>query len=269
MKKIVPQLCSVLSNRPLDRQRQYFRLIVENFSAARKIVPGQFVHIKITSGLDPYFRRAFSIAGYDQKTGQLEIIYKLIGVGTTLMSRMIKGALIDIIGPLGNQFSPPDRRHKAVMIAGGVGLPPLLFWAKRLIENGFDKNNIFFFYGGRSKTDLLERSSIKSLGVNFIPTTDDGSFGYHGLVTEAMTQRLDEIPAKSSTWYGCGPEPMLAAIQKMALEQGYRGELSLEAPMPCGVGVCLGCIKPLQNNPKKYIRVCHDGPVFAIGEVII
>lgn len=269
MRKIIPQLCPVASNRPLDLKKEYFRLVVDNFFAARKIIPGQFVHVRVADGLDPYFRRAFSIAGYNRKTRQLEIIYKVVGVGTGLMSRLTKNDKIDIIGSLGNQFTRPLRSKQVVMVAGGVGLPPLLFWTKWLIDSGFDKENIFFFYGGRSKTDLLERTTIKRLGINFIPTTDDGSFGYHGLVTDAISEHLGDILPKSSVWYGCGPEPMLAALQNLALEHGYGGELSLEAPMPCGVGVCLGCIKPLQSEPKKYIRVCHDGPVFDIGEVII
>lgn len=269
MRKIIPQLCPVLSNRALDRQKNYFRLVIDNFKSPRKIIPGQFVHVRVTSGLDPYFRRAFSIAGYDPEARRLEIIYKVIGVGTGLMGRMKKGDTIDVIGPLGNHFSRPSRKQNIIMAAGGVGLPPLLFWTKQLLESGFDKSRIFFFYGGRTKEDLLERAVIKRLGVNFIPTTDDGSFGHHGLITEAISARLDELNPQSSVWYGCGPEPMLAAVQKIALENGYLGELSLEAPMPCGVGVCLGCIKPLRANPKKYIRVCHDGPVFDIGEVIL
>ena len=128
---------------------------------------------------------------------------------------------------------------------------------------------IKFFYGGQKKNDLIEMTRIRKLGVEFIPCTDDGSCGFGGFVTQAVEEQMSRLNREKSYVFGCGPEPMLTVLQDMALDKDFTGEVSLEAPMPCGVGVCLGCIKPTLADPRKYVRVCYDGPVFKLGEVKI
>ncbi len=269
MKKTVPMLCRVESNQKLDKLGYYYKLNIIDFKSARPIFPGQFVHIKTSEGYDPFYRRAFSIAGYNEHNDRLEIIYKIVGKGTTLLSRLRKNDPLDIIGPLGNRFSAPGKNKKMVFVAGGVGLPPLLFFAEMLIEGGYKPDNMIFLYGGRIKDELIELARIERLRLNFIACTDDGSYGYHGFVTDALDEKIKSISQDDIVIYGCGPEPMLNVLQEYAIEKKISGELSLEAPMPCGVGVCLGCVKPRYDNPQKHVRVCHDGPVFKIGEVKI
>jgi dihydroorotate dehydrogenase electron transfer subunit len=269
MKKIKPQDCRIIQNRRLDRTGAYYALKVAGFKSARKIYPGNFVHIKVHEAIDPYFRRAFSIADYDPNEGTLEIIYKVVGKGTAILGQKKKNDTIDLIGPLGNRFSRLGRTKTAVIVAGGVGFPPLYFLARQLVDQGHDPGGIAFFYGGRSKEDLVEMKRIRALGVEFYPCTDDGSYGFHGFVTQACDEYLNRLNGMKTFVWGCGPEPMLAVLQDLALKKGFPGEVSLEAPMPCGVGVCLGCIKPAYDNPKKYVRVCYDGPVFKLGEVKI
>jgi len=269
MKKIAPQRCRILYNKQLDTRGYYFGLRVAGFTAPKKIIPGQFVHVKVCDGVDPYFRRAFSIADFDTDGGELEIIYKIFGKGTSVLAERRPDELLDLIGPLGNSFPRIPGAKTVVIVAGGVGVPPLKFLADHLIERGHDPQKILFFYGGRSKDDLIEVSRIRKLGLQFIPCTDDGSFGAKGFVTGAVEEKLKDLEPSGTVIIGCGPEPMLAALQDLSLAQGFSGQVSLEAPMPCGVGVCLGCIKPLLADPKKYVRVCHDGPVFNIGEVKI
>ncbi|MFH1699483.1 MAG: dihydroorotate dehydrogenase electron transfer subunit [Candidatus Zixiibacteriota bacterium] len=269
MKKTVPQICKVISNRKLNSSGAYFKISVEGFKASREILPGQFVHVKVKPGNDPFFRRAFSIADFDKAAERLEIIYKVVGRGTSILGKMGKGDSLDVIGPLGNHFEKPGKSKSVVIVAGGVGLPPLLFLGQFLLDKGHSSKNIIFFYGGRTQNDLVELASLRRLGVDFIPCTDDGSYGFHGLITEALEEKLSVLDANKSILYGCGPEPMLEALQNLAIRHGYVGQLSLEAPMPCGVGVCLGCIKERLDQPKKYIRVCYDGPVFNIGEIKI
>jgi dihydroorotate dehydrogenase electron transfer subunit len=269
MKKIVPQTCLVAANKQLDAAGLYYSLTIADFKTPRPISPGQFVHIKVADGGEVYFRRAFSIADYDPRTGALEIIYKILGRGTARLGDKKKGDRLDIIGPLGNRFSKIPKKSNVVMVAGGVGFPPLYFYAKYLIQSGHDSRQISFFYGGRTRNDLVELSRIKKLGVRFFPCTDDGSFGFKGFVTKAVAEAMGEMNPHHTSVCGCGPEPMLAALQDLALKSGFDGELSLEAPMPCGVGVCLGCIKPTIANPREYVRVCHDGPVFKLGEVAL
>ncbi|MCP4570517.1 MAG: dihydroorotate dehydrogenase electron transfer subunit [FCB group bacterium] len=267
MRKIVAQDCRITENKALDRARLYFSLKVTDFSAVRKIYPGQFVHVRVARGNDPFFRRAFSIAAYNQTSQTLQIIYKVVGKGTAIMSRLTKGDHINLIGPLGNSFASPKKSILAVMVAGGVGLPPLCFLAEQAVATGYDPGKIFFFYGGQTKKDLIELARLRRMGIKLFPCTDDGSYGFHGFVTQALSEKMVDLDCRRTTIYGCGPEPMLAALQELSVRQNFNGQVSLEAPMPCGVGVCLGCIKPLADEPEKYVRVCHDGPVFEIGEV--
>jgi dihydroorotate dehydrogenase electron transfer subunit len=267
VKRVVPQSCTVVQNKRLGTVGSNYRLTIAGFSPARPIHPGQFVHIRVADTIDPYFRRAFSIGGYDPAAGELEIIYKVVGKGTTVLSRKKRGDAIDLIGPLGNRFANYSKKQTVLLVAGGIGLPPLLFLARHLLERGHPRENILFFYGGRTKDDLIERQRLRKLGVESILCTDDGSHGFHGFVTEAVAARIEMGSITRPIICGCGPEPMLAALQDYAMKHGIPGELSLEAPMPCGVGVCLGCIKPSLADPKKYVRVCYEGPVFPIGEV--
>jgi len=267
MKKTIPRKTRVLSNRLLDKTGCYRSLQLTGFKPGRKIYPGNFVHLKVTDCLEPYFRRAFSVADYDSRTDCLEIIYKVVGRGTSLMADYQKGDTVDLIGPLGNRFTFPGKKKTAMIVAGGVGLPPLFYLSQQMLAAGHDPDRILFFYGGRSREDLIRLSHIKKQGVRFYPCTDDGSFGYKGFVTEAVRDHLPDIDRKNIMIYGCGPEPMLAALQDLALNENLAGEISLEAPMPCGVGVCLGCVKPRLDQPGHYVRVCYEGPVFKMGEV--
>ncbi len=267
MRKIVSQSCRIIENRRLDKTGLYRSLRVTDFKAARTVHPGQFVHIKVAGCMDPFFRRAFSIADYDPDQGELEIIYKVIGKGTGVLGQKTKGEYLDILGPLGSGFSRISKSKTVVIIAGGVGFPPLYFLAKRLVQSGHPARNILFFYGGRNRADLVEMKRTRDLGVELTPCTDDGSYAFSGFVTEAAAARMEKLEGKKTTICTCGPEPMLAVVQETARRMGFSGEMALEAPMPCGIGVCLGCIKPSLESPQKYVRVCHDGPVFELGEV--
>jgi dihydroorotate dehydrogenase electron transfer subunit len=269
MKKITPQTCRVIHNKRLDKQGAYFSLTLDNFRPPRKICPGQFVHLRVAGVTDPLFRRAFSIADFDPGTGRIEIIYKIVGRMTSLMGRLSKGDGVDILGPLGNHFARIPKRKTAILVAGGVGLPPLSFLAGEMIGRGHDPGKIEFFYGGRSRDDLIILSRLRALGMRIVFCTDDGSYGRRGLVTEAAGERMRELSAGSCTVVGCGPEPMLRVLQDMTTESGFAGEVSLEAPMPCGVGVCLGCVKATRRDPTHFVRVCYDGPVFKLGEIEI
>jgi len=267
MKKTTPQQCEVRENRPLDTSGLYYAMRLAGFAPAKQVYPGQFVHIKVADALDPFFRRAFSIADYESGSGELEIIYKVVGRGTGLLRAKKKHDRVDVLGPLGNRFSTISKKKIVVIVAGGVGFPPLYFLANRLVDKGHPGDRVLFFYGGRTKADLVETKRIRALGVDFIPCTDDGSHGFKGFVTEAVMQRLADLKTSQTYICACGPEPMLAALQESARRRGFAGEMSLEAPMPCGVGVCLGCIKQTLGTPQKYVRVCYDGPVFELGEV--
>ena len=252
--------------RSRDLKNDYFSLLLGPFSKAKRCLPGSFVHIKLPKS-ELYFRRAMSIASVDADNEQIEIIFKIFGRGTTLLSQFRKNDRIDLLGPLGKVFKKPKSNERVIMVGGGVGFPPLLFLASNLVANGFPANQIEFFYGGRTSGEIVERKRINNLNVNFHPVTDDGSFGQKGLVTEIVAKYVHGKKGERMRLYGCGPEGMLKATDQLALKHEIPGQLSLEAPMPCGYGVCLGCVVPLRRG--GHARVCCDGPVFDIGEVLL
>lgn len=258
----------ILVTRKQDLKNNYYSLSFAPFPQAKLCRPGQFVHIKIDSG-EIMFRRAFSVASVDPKKQEIELIFKIFGRGTTLLGALRVGDRVNCLGPLGNKFALPKKNEPVMMIAGGIGFPPLLFLATSLIEGGHNPKSIHFFYGGRSGGDIIERQKIKKLGVNFIPVTQDGSFGQKGLVTKPAEELIKQMQAnkQSPHLYGCGPEGMLRAVDALGVKYHLKGQIAIEAPMPCGVGVCLGCIVPLMKG--GHLRVCYEGPVVGFGEVTL
>ncbi len=248
-----------------DLKRGYFRLNIAPFSKAAKVKPGQFVHVQIP-GCGVYFRRAFSIYNFNAADGSIEILFKVVGRGTACLAKCRRGDRLGIVGPLGNTFRFPLKKETPVLIAGGVGFPPMYLLAVHMIEKGFEGERIVFLYGGNTKDDLVDISRIRKLGVELILTTMDGSYGQKGLITEPLKRIIDDRCGKVRL-YACGPEGMLQAVDTLACDNDVPGQMSLEAPMPCGVGICLGCVRPLREG--GYTRVCRDGPVYNFGEVLL
>ena len=249
-----------------DLKNDYFSLVLAPFSGAKSIKPGQFVHIRLPS-TEIYFRRAFSVASVNPVKKEVEIIFKVFGRGTKILGKIRIGDSLDLMGPLGVPFSFPNKNERAVIVAGGVGFPPLMFLAEKMIERGHNPKQIEFFYGGRSKAEMVEQSRLKKMGIKLHLSTDDGSAGTKGLVTGPVELFLKEHLNERLKLFGCGPEKMLKAVDELGLKYDIKGQLALEALMPCGVGICLGCVVPLKAG--GFARVCCDGPVFEIGVVNI
>lgn len=230
--------------------------------------PGTFLHIKPWSGgTDPLLRRAFSIFDYDEQSGIVDVLYKVFGRGSFLLSKVSAGEIIDVLGPLGNGFEQPDKEAQLILTAGGVGLPPLYLLAKSSLMNGFKPKQITFLCGFGSADDIGIATRVETLPVKLRYATDDGSLGFHGFVTELLQQEIGLAPQKGNVHVcACGPEGMLKATQQIALQDGIRCSLSLESIMPCGVGTCLGCVVK-KTGEEKYHRVCREGPVFDAREV--
>lgn len=238
-------------------------MIFSPYSGVNRCKPGQFIQLQIPS-TNIFFRRPMSIAGV-RENGEIEVIFQVVGKGTTLLGKLNKNDRVNILGPLGISFTYPKKNERSIIIAGGVGFPPLMYLATEMVSKGYDPKTIEFFYGGRSKADILEISRIKKLGVNFHPVTEDGSFGSRGLVTKPVEEFIQKNSHSNMRIYSCGPEGMLKATDQLGLKYAIPGQLSLEAPMPCGVGICLGCVVELTKG--GHARVCAEGPVFDIGEV--
>jgi len=261
MSTIVVEKATITGKSDLGQDCYIFDLAP--FSRADRVVPGQFVHIRVPSGA-VFFRRAFSIYDVDPEKNGFRIIFKVMGRGTRALAMLGEGEKLDILGPLGNGFAFPAADETAVMIAGGIGLPPVYFLARRLLAEGIDPDRIQFFYGAVSEEALVALDEVSRLGIKVTATTDDGSNGRRGFVTEYAEAALAARDGRYRL-YACGPEPMLKAVETLAGRLALPGQLSLEAPMPCGLGICLGCVRPLVRG--GYTRVCRDGPVYDIGEV--
>ncbi len=230
---------------------------------------GLFLHIQVDPGPLPLFRRAYSILAAHGK--EVEVLYKVSGAGTKLLARRAPGESISVVGPLGNSFTSPAKDEVAVMVAGGVGLPPVLRWSENLFEAGWAANRQVMLYGARDSGELVLRDRIAKLGVRTEYATDDGSFGHRGRITELLAREHEKAGAQGLKvrYYACGPAAMLASCAEFSKNTGVQGELALETAMPCGTGVCLGCIVPChQGDQIRYKRTCMEGPIFDAGEVV-
>jgi dihydroorotate dehydrogenase electron transfer subunit len=230
--------------------------------------PGQFVMVRGDWGRDPLLPRAFSLlsAGPD---GQAEILAKTVGPGTALLERSTPGALLSVLGPLGTHFPAPSPETTDLLVAGGVGLPPLFMQAEDASRKQLAAH-AEVLYGGRGQQDLVLLSEMRSFGVPLHLATEDGSVGLHGRVTVVLEARIEQLrstqPGRKVRIMSCGPNAMLWAVGRIAGKYGIECHLSLEEQMACGIGVCLGCAIPARSRPFRY--VCKDGPVFLASDVL-
>ncbi len=221
--------------------------------------PGQFYMVRGDWGADPLLNRPLSILGEDPARGLLRFLVKEVGEGTRRLRALEAGESLWALGPLGRPFPDPPA-GTAALVGGGVGVPPLVYLARRLQERG---HHLVFFQGARTACDVLALEELQEAGVAPVLCTEDGSLGERGLVTAPLARRLAEF----SSVYACGPEGMLKAVQALCTGK-VPSYLSLEARMGCGYGVCLGCVVAVERNGRRgYERVCEEGPVFE-GEVI-
>ncbi|MCR4400528.1 MAG: dihydroorotate dehydrogenase electron transfer subunit [Syntrophomonadaceae bacterium] len=244
----------------------YFELEFIAPDIARQALPGQFVHLRVTRSLDPLLRRPFGIYNVEQKIGSVTVFYRVVGRGTAMLSDLHTAETVDVLGPLGNTFSIPSTMQRAVVVGGGVGIAPLVYLARVLAER---KVEVMVLLGASTAGFLVGRDILKRLGVDYMVATDDGSEGLKGHVTELLERMIDR--KRFDYIYACGPEPMMVKVTEIAQQNGIPGELSLEEHMACGIGACLGCAKKVRrpaDGQDVYAKVCTDGPVFRIGEVV-
>ena len=232
-----------------------FDMWIETCNIAEKAVPGQFISV-YTRDASRLLPGPISICEVDGN--RLRIVYRVVGGGTTEFSGYKSGESIHILGPIGNGF-PIKEGGKAILIGGGIGIPPMLELAKRISD---DKTIVL---GYRSRDTFLDRD-IKVYG-NIVIATEDGSLGTKGTVIDA----IKENNVEGNVIYACGPTPMLRAVKAYAMENNIEAWLSLEEKMACGVGACLACVcKSTEVDDHSMVhnkRICKDGPVFNATEV--
>lgn len=237
---------------------KFHRLCIDARPILKKIKPGQFIHIRVTEGLEPFLRRPFSVYRAQK---YVEIFYEVLGPGTRILASKKKGDDIDVLGPLGTPFRmPPPGTKQVVMIAGGIGIAPFLILSDVLKKRDYD---LLLLYGGRTKGHVYSMKEFKENGCRIFVSTNDGSVGVKGRVSE-LFHKIDRN-SRTTFIYTCGPKPMIRSVQKFAQQHGLKGEASCEEVMACALGACLGCsIKTISG----YKTVCYDGPVFDLHEVI-
>ena len=249
--------------------KEIFKLTLLSPFISRRAKPGNFVHLKVNQTTFPLLRRAFSIHKTDPKKGEFEILFKVVGLGTEMLSEKKKGEVLDLMGPLGNSFSFPSKSQKIMLVAGGMGLAPLQFLLNELlIKKKTGKDDILFFQGAKNKKEILYSREFKSLGIKHLISTEDGSLGYKGMITDLLVK---EVKVKDKVKiYACGPIAMMAFLSRISRKANLDCQLSLETHMPCGVGACAGCVvKTKKNKTFEYKKVCSDGPIFDAREVYL
>jgi dihydroorotate dehydrogenase electron transfer subunit len=255
MTRAVDAFCTVRFRRELGPG--LFRLAVEAPAIARRAKPGQFVQVKVSPGLDPLLRRPMSIAGVNGQ--RIEMLFEVVGKGTRALSERRVGERLSILGPLGKGFTGHERAVLPVLIGGGIGVPPLLFLARRMGRKGRA------FLGARTGSLLFGESQLRRLGWKVEVSTDDGTRGYKGLVSEIFAKSVQAF-SQQAVVFSCGPLPMLKKVARLCAHKGLACEVSLEAMMACGMGVCRGCVVPAAGG-NPYLDICREGPVLDARKV--
>jgi len=239
----------------------YFRLVLHAPQIAPLIQPGQFAHVRILPLKDALLRRPFSI--FQVAGDTFSILYKNVGKGTDVLSRMRTGEELSVIAPLGHGFTvPPTGGDTLLLVAGGYGMAAMFLLAQRSPQKGI------VFVGGRRRVDILCEKDFAAIGWEVRATTEDGSHGEKGLVTHPLIAELKRN-ASGNKLYACGPTPMLKAIGTIAEDFNLPAELSMDEHMCCGVGTCLTCVIPVKvGDSWEYQRTCTEGPVFDSRQIV-
>jgi len=300
-----------------DRACQHTVTIVENVRLARdtyrvrftcpeiaaRIVPGQFIMLRLAGCDDPVLGRPLALYDTVLSDGSLaetaqpigiDVVYLVVGKLTARLSKYLPGQQLEIWGPLGNGFPPVATQH-LLMVAGGIGQTPFMALAREYLglqSYGQSVGNalrgipapvlnndrasaraskVTFCYGARTKDYLAGVEDFRQLGVDVRISTDDGSAGHHGLVTDLARQVISEQPKNETLRIVCcGPERMMEAVAHLAASAGVPCQVSLETPMACGIGICFSCVTKVRqpDGDWDYRRTCVEGPVFDAASIV-
>lgn len=281
---------SIVSNERLTED--CWRITLEASQIASEIKPGQFINVKIGETNNPLLRRPFSVFRRVKLDGDalgIEVVYKVVGRGTRLMTNLGQGDKLDVIGPLGHGFEWYRDKKAHVLLAGGIGSAGLFMLGEEISKAapGYGLE-LYTLLGAETKKGLVLEKEFATLNGTVFVSTDDGTYGYHGLATEMLKDAIDgrKIPSNCAI-YACGPELMLRVLASICQQYRILAQISVERHMMCGIGACLVCVCKVDKNsvlkhrdlksshiqlsPEGefgYALVCKDGPVFHIDEVI-
>ncbi|MFC7372106.1 dihydroorotate dehydrogenase electron transfer subunit [Fictibacillus iocasae] len=237
-----------------------YELTVEGSGVENMRVPGQFLHVKTGEGHSSLLRRPISICDVDILNQRLTMVYRAQGKGTVWLSARKPGEKVDLLGPLGNGFTAAQPAGgEALLVGGGIGVPPLYYLGRKLRENGV---RVSFALGFQSKKDSFYIEKFHELGQTDVATAD-GTLGMKGFVTDLISDRKAKV---KPVVFACGPSQMLGALKDKT--KGLKAYFSFEERMGCGVGACFACVCKADNK-SGYVKICSDGPVFAKEEVLL
>ncbi len=279
-------IADILANEPLNQD--CWRMTLDAPQIASEIKPGQFIHVKLPGAKGPLFRRPLSVFRRIERNGNMlgiEIVYKVVGLGTKLMAELRRGDSLDVLGPQGHGFEWDPKRPAQAVLAGGTGAACLFMLAEELSRAGLP---LTILLGGQTKGAVLLEKEFAALKGRVMVSTDDGSYGYHGLVTQMLENALETGSLSSDcAIYASGPEPMLKSLASICQRLGIPAQVSMERHMMCGIGACLACVCKVnlhhisthRDPDSSHIQfvadrefghalVCKDGPVFDINEVV-
>jgi len=253
----------ILSNKNVGPD--IYHLVLSYEQLPQKPEPGQFFNIRLSgeSSSDPLLRRPFSLFDFDSADKKVEFVYRVVGRGTEILSKLKEGKELDVLGPLGSPFSAEDREGLVHLIGGGMGIAPLYYLAKKLRSS---IQNVFLGAANSNELEFFEEK-FKGLGVETHLAAMEEKLEIKG---SALVLWLNYLQQETPNFvYTCGPEQMLAAVEKECLKNRIGGELSVEKRMGCGIGVCLSCSCESRDEEEKNKRACVEGPVFGLGEVVL
>jgi dihydroorotate dehydrogenase electron transfer subunit len=260
--------------------RDTYRIRFSCPAIARRILPGQFVMIRLAGCNDPILGRPLALYDVvDNADGQpdaLDIVYLVVGKMTSRLAALEPGAKLEVWGPLGNGFPIQPTEH-LIMVAGGIGQTPFLALAREYLglhtygdapRDVPRAKKITLCYGVRNAEYLAGVEDFRRLGIDVRLATDDGSLGHRGLVTELIEPAV-KSSADSCRIVSCGPEPMLKAVAEIAQRMNIPCQVSLETPMACGMGICFSCAAKIRDGKGgwDYRRTCVEGPIFNAADV--
>lgn len=258
---IQKELMTVVSQSEIAKN--IFEMILKGALVDQIDQPGKFVHLKAGEEMMPLLRRPISIARIEPEKQEFTMIYRAEGAGTTALSRKKSGDQVDVLGPLGHGFPLEEASpgETALLIGGGIGVPPLYELSRRLNEKGVKTIHVLGF---QNKEAAFYTEKFAALGETYVATVD-GSLGEQGFVTDVVTKH----GLQGDVFYSCGPTVMLKAVEK--LHAAPKGFISLEERMGCGIGACFACVcRPAADETgTAYLKICSDGPVFKAGEVAL
>jgi len=249
----------------------WYRIAFEAHDLAAEAVPGQFFMLGVGGETDPFLRRPMSLYRFvrdnNGKVTGFELLYRVVGRGTELLSKVRVGEMVDVLGPLGHGFSVAEDASRHCIVTGGTGVAPMAALAEEMLSSGIKPEVL---YGARTSTELVCRQDFEQPDVDLVLFTDDGSLGVKGVVTKGLEDLLspaggNEEGESGTAVYACGPHGMLAAVAALAHRAGVPCQVSLEARMGCGLGACMSCaVRAVETGPAgepRYVRVCLQGPV--------